>query len=76
MKTEAQTQFINTKIGKIAVHTIERKSDNLPIIFLHGVYFDHHLWDNQVSEINDRTVITLDMPLHGKSREKIGRAHV
>ena len=69
MKTEAQTQFINTKIGKIAVHTIEHKSDNLPIFFLHGVYLDHHLWDSQVSEIKDRTVITLDMPLHGKSRE-------
>lgn len=69
MKTEAQTQFINTKIGKIAVHTIERKSDNLPIIFLHGVYFDHHLWDEQVQKMDDRMVISLDMPLHGKSRE-------
>lgn len=69
MKSEAQTQFINTKIGKIAVHTIERKSDNLPIIFLHGVYFDHHLWDKQMNEIEDRMVIALDMPLHGKSRE-------
>lgn len=69
MKTEAQTQFINTKIGKIAVHTIEHKSDNLPIIFLHGVYFDHHLWDYQISKIKDRKVITIDMPLHGKSRE-------
>jgi len=69
MKTEAQTQFINTKIGKIAVHTIENKSDNLPIFFLHGVYFDHHLWDEQVQKIDNRMVITLDMPLHGKSRE-------
>jgi 3-oxoadipate enol-lactonase len=69
MKTEAKTQFINTKIGKIAVHTIERKSDNLPIIFLHGVYFDYHLWDKQVNEIEDRMVIALDMPLHGKSCE-------
>lgn len=69
MKTEAKTQFINTKIGKIAVHSSEHKSDNLPIIFLHGVYFDHHLWDKQVNEIKDRMGFSLDMPLHGKSRE-------
>jgi len=69
MKTEAQSQFINTKIGKIAVHTVEHKSDNLPIIFLHGVYFDHHLWDEQVQKIDDRMVISIDMPLHGKNRE-------
>ncbi|MBU3714402.1 MAG: alpha/beta hydrolase, partial [Ferruginibacter sp.] len=69
MTTAAQTKFINTKIGKIAVHFTECKSDNLPIIFLHGVYFDHHLWDEHVKQINDRTVITVDMPLHGESRE-------
>jgi pimeloyl-ACP methyl ester carboxylesterase len=38
---------------------------------LHGVYFDHHLWDYQISKIKDRTVVTIDMPLHGESREII-----
>jgi pimeloyl-ACP methyl ester carboxylesterase len=66
--TEMKKQIIKTTIGNIAVFS--RKVDNtIPIIFLHGVYFDHHLWDNQVSEIKDRTVITLDMPLHGESKE-------
>jgi len=61
-------QIIKTSIGNIAVFS--KKVDNtIPIIFLHGVYFDHHLWDNQVSEIKDRTVITLDMPHHGESKE-------
>jgi pimeloyl-ACP methyl ester carboxylesterase len=69
MTIVAQTKFIHTKIGKIAVQTTPRTTDKLPIIFLHGVYFDHHLWDNQTKEIQDRTVITLDMPLHGKSSE-------
>jgi pimeloyl-ACP methyl ester carboxylesterase len=27
------------------------------------------LWDEQVKHIDDRTVITIDMPLHGESRE-------
>lgn len=69
MSTKAQTTFIQTNIGKIAIHKTERTSDKLPIILLHGVYFDHHLWDEQVKHIDDRTVITIDMPLHGESRE-------
>ena len=44
-------------------------SDKTPIIFLHGVYFDHRLWDLVTHSINDRTIVTLDMPLHSQSRE-------
>jgi pimeloyl-ACP methyl ester carboxylesterase len=69
MSTKAQTTFIQTNIGKIAIHKTVTTSDKLPVIFLHGVYFDHHLWDEQVKQINDRTVVTIDMPLHGESRE-------
>jgi 3-oxoadipate enol-lactonase len=69
MSAKAQITFIQTNIGKIAIHKTERLSDNLPLILLHGVYFDHHLWDEQVKHIDDRTVITIDMPLHGESRE-------
>ncbi len=63
-------QIIKTKIGEIAIFskTIENTT---PIIFLHGVYFDHHLWDKQVEQINDRTVIAIDMPLHGESNNAI-----
>lgn len=60
-----------TKIGKIAIYVKEFQTDKLPIIFLHGVYFDHLLWNSQINEINDRTVITVDMPLHGNSRADI-----
>ena len=38
-----------------------------PIVFLHGLYFDQHLWHEQVTAIDDRTVILLDMPHHGAS---------
>lgn len=71
MKVTAQTKLITTSIGKIAVYVKENVSAELPIIFLHGVYFDHQLWDGQVEQINDRTVICIDMPLHGNSREDI-----
>jgi pimeloyl-ACP methyl ester carboxylesterase len=69
MSNPAQTTFIQTNIGKIAIHKTERTSDNLPLILLHGVYLDRHLWDKQVKQIDDRTIITIDMPLHGESRE-------
>jgi 3-oxoadipate enol-lactonase len=69
MSNPAQTTFIQTNIGKIAIHKTELTSDKLPVILLHGVYFDHHLWDEQVKHIDDRTVVTIDMPFHGESRE-------
>jgi pimeloyl-ACP methyl ester carboxylesterase len=69
MSTSAKTTFVQTKIGKIAIQNTERITDKPPIIFLHGVYFDHHLWDEQINQINDRMVITIDMPFHGESRE-------
>ena len=69
MSNPAQINYIQTNIGKIAIHKTENKTDKLPIIMLHGVYFDHHLWDEQVKHIDDRTIITIDMPFHGKSRE-------
>jgi pimeloyl-ACP methyl ester carboxylesterase len=71
MKIAAQEKRITTNIGTIAVYIKESSSDNLPIIFLHGVYFDHHLWNNQIQGIDDRTVISVDMPLHGNSRGNI-----
>jgi 3-oxoadipate enol-lactonase len=62
---------INTNIGSIAVFKKEVQSDKTPVIFLHGVYFDHHLWDNQITQIKDRTVYAIDMPWHGESTENI-----
>ncbi len=66
-----ERQFIQTKIGNIAVYTNKVENENTPVIFLHGVYFDHHLWDNQISQITDRTVIAIDMPWHGESKRNI-----
>jgi 3-oxoadipate enol-lactonase len=65
---DMKKSIVNTKLGKIVVYQKIANTKNIPIIFLHGVYFDHHLWDNQIKEINDRVVITVDMPLHGESR--------
>jgi 3-oxoadipate enol-lactonase len=66
-----QKSEITTSVGKISVHIKTNTSGKLPVIFLHGIYFDHHLWDKQVEKIKDRTVISVDMPMHGDSREDI-----
>ena len=61
--------MIHTNLGNIAVYTKLVDSDKTPIIFLHGVYFDHHLWDDVIDSINDRTTYSVDMPFHGLSKD-------
>lgn len=58
---------IKTNIGTIATYT-KAVPNTIPVIFLHGVYYDHNLWNYYASRITDRTVITIDMPHHGKSK--------
>jgi 3-oxoadipate enol-lactonase len=67
----AKQHFIATKIGEISTYIYEYPSAETPIIFLHGVYFDHHLWDKVIRKTEGRTIITIDMPLHGESRNNI-----
>lgn len=39
------------------------------ILFCHGLTANHHLFDKQVQELEDKyPIITMDIPLHGKSR--------
>lgn len=72
-KPSVTHQTIRTHLGDIAVQIKEVKGTT-PIILLHGVYFDHHLWDTQVAALAKlQTTITLDMPLHGQSQTGIPR---
>jgi pimeloyl-ACP methyl ester carboxylesterase len=75
-----QTQIVQTCVGPIAVHVRQGITENVPLIFLHGVYFDHRMWDGLVASLVEdeermnqsaRTMIAIDMPLHGSSRENI-----
>lgn len=61
--------FIDTNLGKIAVYKKHGRTDKIPVIFLHGVYFDHNLWEAQTAIIDNRDIILLDMPMHGNSKE-------
>lgn len=63
---------IPTNLGTIAVYE-KIVRNTIPVIFLHGVYYDHNLWNYFTSRITDRTVISVDMPHHGKSKDITNR---
>ncbi|MFM6955813.1 MAG: alpha/beta fold hydrolase [bacterium] len=65
---QAERHFITVDMGEIATYINYGTSDKTPIIFLHGVYFDHHMWDEYLKGIIDRTIICIDMPFHGESK--------
>ncbi len=65
------TIFIHTSVGKIAVHHRNKEAVATPLFLLHGVYFDHCLWEAQIDQLTDRPVYAIDMPLHGESRCEI-----
>jgi len=58
---------IQTTMGRIAYSRKEIKG-TIPIVFLHGVYYDHNLWNYQISRIENHSTIAIDMPLHGQSK--------
>lgn len=58
---------LDTRLGPMAVRR-ETVPGTRPIVFLHGVYFDHRLWAPVAREFPERTRILMDMPLHGESR--------
>jgi len=66
-----EKQIIELKIGEITIFRKNTHLKEIPIIFLHGVYLDHKLWDKQTLEINDRPIIVIDMPMHGESKKNI-----
>ncbi len=69
MENQQLKTYILTNLGKIAIYQKRIDSEKMPIIFLHGVYFDHHLWDKVIDSIEGRNTISVDMPFHGLSKE-------
>lgn len=67
---QSKNDFIATSMGSI-FYNIKEVKGTTPIVFLHGVYFDHNLWNILRSRLDSNTTIAFDMPLHGKSRENV-----
>lgn len=69
--TDLQKINVSTSIGPIVVHHINPQVDAVPIFLLHGVYFDHKLWDAQLNAMANHNVIVIDIPMHGESKPGI-----
>ena len=60
---------IETSLGKITIYLSERPK-TIPLVFLHGVYLDHSIWKQTVSDelLLKHTIVLIDMPMHGNSK--------
>jgi pimeloyl-ACP methyl ester carboxylesterase len=56
-----------TRMGKIALE--KRKGSGADtLIFIHGLYFDRHMWDAYTQALPQVPAVLLDMPHHGASQ--------
>ena len=60
--------YAPTNIGRIAVET-GGDGNGIPVVFLHGVYYDRSLWQAQIQALGGEPWAAIDMPHHGESRE-------
>jgi len=61
-----RTLVIQRPAGAIVAE--ESGAGGLPVLFVHGLGGDSHVWDEQVARLRpQRRVITLDLPGHGQS---------
>lgn len=66
-------KFLKTCLGEISIYTQNESSDGTPLVFLHGLFFDHLMWLDIVQKPINRPVVLIDMPLHGKSKNIINQ---
>ena len=68
-----ESGFIDSSMGSIYYQKNEIAGSS-PIIFLHGVYFDHRLWEKVSAQFTSNTIIAIDMPMHGKSKRGVPKS--
>ncbi len=61
-----EERIIKSNLGHISV-SIDDRSTETPIIFLHGVFLDQSLWAEVSKALPEMTRVYIDMPAHGKS---------
>lgn len=49
------------------LRTFEKPGSDPPVVFLHGLFMDHTLWETVARRLVDVRVLTVDMPGHGDS---------
>ena len=43
------------------------KKNSIPIVFIHGVGLDHQMWNNQINDLDEFSILTYDLLGHGKT---------
>lgn len=64
-------KIVRTILGDINVE-VRGTGEAIPIVFLHGVFLNRHLWDSYLDKFTNHPCITIDMPAHGQNRD-VGR---
>ena len=44
-----------------------KSNKTLPLVFIHGVGLDHQMWEPQLKQLNDFSILTYDLLGHGKT---------
>ena len=52
-------------------HYFFKNKNTVPIVFVHGVGLDHQMWEPQVNQLDDFTILTYDLLGHGKTPLKL-----
>ena len=48
-------------------HYLFKDRNTIPLVFIHGVGLDHQMWEPQVNQFNNFTILTYDLLGHGKT---------
>ena len=46
---------------------IFNKKNSIPMVFIHGVGLDHQMWNNQINDLDEFSILTYDLLGHGKT---------
>ena len=58
---------MSTNFDQNQNHYYLKKKNTIPLVFIHGVGLDYRMWDNQVSSLNEFSILTYDLLGHGKT---------
>jgi pimeloyl-ACP methyl ester carboxylesterase len=67
--TDVARDRVPTPLGGLATTLHNGSSSGLPLLLTHGIFLDSTLWDHLVAAIDDRPVLTVDGPGHGRTED-------
>jgi len=58
---------VDGPVGKLAAYDTGPRGRGLPVVLVHGINMNGHVWDDLVEELGDRHTVALDLRGHGDS---------